>query len=103
MGRPPPRKADRGQVLQSDTGSRAERVCPRRPLGYDLEGYVAEPVDGEAHAVAWRGKLGGDAAARHHDHASTEHAAAPVEEVGQPHHRFEGMTEGVARLALAGG
>src|SRR5438046_4147374 len=41
----------------------------------DLERHLAQAVDGEAYAVTRRRKLGGDAAARHHDHPAAEHAA----------------------------
>src|SRR5216684_2534731 len=104
MGGAATKKSRPGSGLTIRHGLADKSVCARvGPLGYDLEGRVAELVDGEAHAIARRRELGGDAAPRHHDHVSTEHAAAPVEEVGQPRHRLEGMAEGVARLALAGG
>src|SRR5713101_1089275 len=47
------------------TRARWPSVCARvGPLGYDLEGHVAEPVDGETHAVARRAALGGAPADR---------------------------------------
>src|SRR2546426_6757024 len=74
----------------------ADLLLPR-----DFERGLAQAVDGEAHAVARRRELGGDAAARHHDHVALERASAPVEQIGQPRHRLERVPHGVARLALA--
>src|SRR5436190_181480 len=80
---------------------------PRSPrsiadlLPRDFERGLAQAVDGEAHAVARRRELRGDAAARHHDHVALERAPAAVEQIGQPRHRLERMTHRIARLALA--
>src|SRR5215468_12666739 len=56
----------------------------------DLQECLAEPVDGEANAVAPDGELGDDAAAGHHDHAALESPSPAVEEIGHPGHRLEG-------------
>src|SRR6266487_4422392 len=89
--RPSPCCRDIPRALQDMTPlPRRLTSCPKRSVpggsrgSRHLEGHLPEPVDGEAHAIARRGELGGDAAPRHHDHVSTEHAAAAVEEVGQP-------------------
>src|SRR4030095_7671985 len=74
---------------------------PRRRRGFERD--LAEPLDGEAHPVARHRELGGDAAARHHDHVALEPAAAAVEEIGHPGERFQWMPHGIAGLPLARG
>src|SRR5215510_2407172 len=68
-----------------------------------LQPDLAQPLDDKAHAIAARREFRGDAAARHHDHAALERAAASVEEIRQPRHRFERVAHGVTGLALTAG
>src|SRR5882672_7916897 len=47
---------------------------PQPAVSGHFERNLAEAVDGETDLIAACGELGGDAAARHHDHVAAEHA-----------------------------